>query len=215
MLPIINDSSAIFKHLAFNCAFIDNKAKGIVRVAPVVAAIRNPMHFTQREAVCMMKHALFTLTPMTEEHGRAICSWSYPAPFDIYNWPSWEDMVKHEKEFADPHIRQEQYCAVLDANAELCGYAQFFPIVGVTRLGLGLRPDLCGKGYGVAFVRAIVKEAYRRSPGNEIDLEVLVNNRRAIRTYEKAGFAITDSYERLTPDGMNSFYCMVFQGFHS
>ncbi|MNO96789.1 Acetyltransferase (GNAT) family protein [compost metagenome] len=95
-------------------------------------------------------------------------------------------------------------------QGELCGFAQFFPIVGVTRLGISMRPDLCGQGLGTHFVQSIVHEAVRRKPENEIDLEVLTWNKRAIQVYLKVGFEITDTYERLTPDGQKPFYCMVF-----
>lgn len=151
------------------------------------------------------------VVPMSESHCREICTWTYPPPYQLYNWPSWELMLQEEMEFADPAIRQEQYGAVVDAEERLCGFVQFFPIIGVTRLGLGLRPDLCGGGSGEAFVRLLVREAKRRTPLHEIDLEVLVWNERAIRAYEKAGFAITDTYERWTPSGMAAFHCMVFE----
>ena len=97
-------------------------------------------------------------------------------------------------------------------NGMLSGFVQFFPIVGVTRLGLGLRPDLCGKGGGIGtqFVQLLVQEAQRRTPRQEIDLEVLVWNERAIQTYERAGFTITDTYEKWTPTGMADFHCMVY-----
>lgn len=127
-------------------------------------------------------------------------------------------MQRESFEFADPLIRIEQYSAVVDEDDSLCGFVQFFPIVGVTRLGLGLHPNLCGqaetqgkgKGLGAAFVKLLVQEAKRRAPLNEIDLEVFVWNERAIRTYVKAGFAITDTYERQTPTGMATFHCMVY-----
>ncbi|TBL72745.1 GNAT family N-acetyltransferase [Paenibacillus thalictri] len=150
---------------------------------------------------------------MTEEHGKLICGWKYPAPYDIYNWPSWEQMKRHEEEFADPRIRSSQYHAVIDASGELCGFAQLFPMLGVTRLGLGMKPDRCGRrqGAGTAFVKAIVQEARRLKSDDEIDLEVLTWNERAIRTYAKAGFEPTDSYEKMTPKGMSAFYCMVYR----
>ncbi len=154
----------------------------------------------------------FRLVPMREEHGRDICTWRYSPPYDLYNWDSWDQMVTLAEEFGDPKIREAQYRAVLDESGELCGFAQFFPMVGVTRLGLGLRPDLCGQGSGVSFVRAIVQEAERSVPGCEIDLEVLTWNKRAIRTYERAGFVITDTYERPTPEGSGEFHCMVWTG---
>ncbi|MCP3775262.1 GNAT family N-acetyltransferase [Paenibacillus sp. MZ04-78.2] len=152
----------------------------------------------------------FHLVPMQEDHGPDVCTWSYPTPYDLYHWNSWEQMIARGEEFADPRIRKAQYRAVLDEAGELCGFAQFFPMVGVTRLGLGLRPDLCGQGSGEAFVRAIVREAKRSAPDNEIDLEVLTWNRRAIRTYERAGFVIMDTYERPTPEGTGEFHCMVW-----
>lgn len=154
----------------------------------------------------------FRLVPMREEHGRDVCMWNYPPPYDLYHWDPWEWMVARGEEFGDPRIREAQFRSVLDESGELCGFAQFFPMVGVTRLGLGLRPDLCGKGSGTAFVRSIVSEAKRSAPGNEIDLEVLTWNQRAIRTYERAGFVITDTYERPTPDGSGEFHCMVWTG---
>ncbi|MNZ75724.1 Mycothiol acetyltransferase [compost metagenome] len=152
-----------------------------------------------------------TIQELTDLHAREICQWRYEAPFDIYNWPSWETTQKEGIEFGDSSIRDAQYAAVLGANHELIGFAQFFPIVGVTRLGLGMRPDLCGQGLGPAFVQAILREAQRRAPHNEIDLEVLSWNTRAIRAYERVGFYIADTYTRMTPTGPAECHCMVYK----
>ncbi|WP_281883743.1 GNAT family N-acetyltransferase [Paenibacillus sp. YYML68] len=153
---------------------------------------------------------IFKLVPMDASHGREICTWSYPPPYELYTWRPWELMAAQEEEFADPVLREEQYRAVLNEQDELIGFAQLFPLVGVTRLGLGLRPDLCGGGRGAAFTRAIAEEASRLHPEHEIDLEVLTWNERAVRAYEKAGFRITDTYERHTPSGPAEFHCMVW-----
>jgi ribosomal-protein-alanine N-acetyltransferase len=150
------------------------------------------------------------ITPMTEEHGRIICTWKYPSPYDVYNSPSWEHMIQEEQDYADAQIRAEQFGAVVDAKGQLSGFVQYFPIVGVTRLGLGLRPDLCGGGLGTAFVQFLVAEAKKRAPHHEIDLEVPTWNERAQRSYLKAGFELTDTYERMTPHGMATFHCMVY-----
>ncbi|MBP1964050.1 GNAT family N-acetyltransferase [Paenibacillus aceris] len=141
-----------------------------------------------------------------------VCTWKYPSPYELYNWPSWDIMLREQTEFADPHIRAQQYRAVVDEKGGLSGFVQFFPMLGVTRLGLGLRPDLCGKGSGIGaqFVRLLTREAVRRAPGQEIDLEVLAWNKRAIRTYERAGFTITDTYVKWTPTGTAEFHCMVY-----
>lgn len=141
-----------------------------------------------------------------------ICTWQYPAPYEVYSWTPWEQLLERAEEFADPRIREEQYEAVFDEAGQLCGFAQFFPIIGWTRLGFGLRPDLCGKGLGESFVRAITKRALLREPGKQVDLEVTTWNERAIRAYRRAGFVIADTYVRNTPTGPDEFHCMVYGG---
>ncbi|WP_246042441.1 GNAT family N-acetyltransferase [Cohnella pontilimi] len=154
----------------------------------------------------------FRLTPMTEEDGRQVCGWLYPEPYDRYRWPAWEQMVRQRKEFADPDIRKAQYLAVRDERGELAGYVQLFALDRAIRLGLGLRPDLCDRGYGKEVTLLAVREAAKRRPWAEIDLEVETWNRRAIRVYEKAGFRAQDEYERQAGHGAVRVLCMVWQG---
>jgi ribosomal-protein-alanine N-acetyltransferase len=155
---------------------------------------------------------------LTEKHCKEICSWTYPLPYDIYNWPSWGIMLIQEMQFADPVIRDAQFAAVVQINkvdhqpdGDLIGYVQYFPMNEVTRLGLGIRPDLCDQGLGAAFMEVIIEEAISREPRHEIDLEIHTWNERAQKTYVKAGFVKTDEYERMTPTGMGRFYCMVYR----
>lgn len=155
----------------------------------------------------------FHIVPMEEAHGADICTWRYDSPYDIYSWLPWEQMKALDVEFGNPKLREEQYLSLLDDEGALAGFAQLFPLEGVTRLGIGMRPDLCGHGYGKEFVLTIVREALRRKPNNQIDLEVLTWNKRAIRAYQKSGFVITDLYEKMTPGGVSKpYYCMVFRG---
>lgn len=158
---------------------------------------------------------LFQVIPMQVEHARAVCGWKYEAPYNIYGWLPWEQMEALGVEFGDPELRESQYVSLLDGKGELCGFGQLFPMDRVVRLGIGMRPDLCGQGNGPSFVKALVREARRRYPGQEIDLEVLTWNQRAIRAYQRSGFTITDTYERQTPNGMKPFYCMVYDETHN
>lgn len=155
--------------------------------------------------------SMFQIVPLTEAHCEDICTWSYPMPYHTYNWYPWEIMLAKQDEFADARLRDEQYRAVVNENGVLWGFVQYFPIVGVTRIGLGMRPELCGQGHGVAFVQAITAEAKRNKPTNEIDLEVLAWNIRAYRTYQQAGFVQTDTYTKKTRTSIETFYCMVWK----
>ena len=158
----------------------------------------------------MKEKPLFRLVPMTEEEARQICLWKYEGEYAVFNWPDWEELARKGEEFADPDIRRQQYFSVLDSNGILAGFVQFFPMLGITRLGLGMRPDLCGKGLSGPFLEAAVCEALRQKPENGVDLEVLTWNERAIRAYRKAGFVVTDTYVRPTPAGDSEFHCMVY-----
>ncbi|WP_308637093.1 GNAT family N-acetyltransferase [Paenibacillus silvisoli] len=166
---------------------------------------------TSSQPASAAKYTL-NVVPLSDALAEELSAWRYEPPFDFYNWSTWKVMQQLGIEFGDAYIRQQQYAAVTDDNGALIGFAQFFPILGVTRIGLGLRPDLCGQGQGlgITLVQAIVKEAIRRAPDDEIDLEVHVWNTRAIRTYERAGFIITDTYEKPTAAGDVTVHCMSY-----
>jgi len=157
-----------------------------------------------------LNSGLFIVAPLSEQWAEQLCSWQYEPPYDFYTWRNWDQMRQLGQEFGDPVIRSLQYAAVLDTSGYLAGFAQFFPLLGVTRIGLGMRPDLCSQGLGYSFFQTIVHEARRRAPHDELDLEVHEWNIRAIRTYEKAGFVIDDTYERPGPRGSELVHCMVY-----
>ncbi|WP_246070736.1 GNAT family N-acetyltransferase [Paenibacillus kobensis] len=159
-----------------------------------------------------MPSITFRFVPMSREQAAELCGWRYEPPFGLYGWSDWSRMESEGIEFGDSAIRERQYTAAVDDEGRMIGFAQLFPILGVTRLGLGLRPDLCGHGLGPAFARAAAEEALRRASGDAVDLEVLTWNTRAIRAYEKAGFVIEDTYDRPTPSGNAEFHCMVYTG---
>lgn len=156
-----------------------------------------------------------TICPLEIQHAVEICNWIYEPPYDVYHWPTWEQMQKDEIEFGDPVLRAQQYIAIVDDSSRLIGFAQLFPMTGVTRLGLGLHPDLCSRGLGPSFAKLIALEARRRMPQHEIDLEVLAWNTRAVRAYGQAGFRITDTYARPSQNGYAECHCMVFEPIQS
>lgn len=151
------------------------------------------------------------LRPMTESDARTLCDWRYPPPYDVYRWPAWEQMAAEGREFADREIRAAQYRSVVDENGDLAAYVQLFPLDRAIRLGLGLRPDLCGIGLGKDVVLLAAREARRLRPEAEIDLEVETWNSRAIKVYEKAGFIAADEYEKLASHGIVRVLCMTWR----
>lgn len=158
----------------------------------------------------------FRLAPMTESDAIAISSWHYPPPYEMYNWIPWKTALEQERDYAVPKIRRQQFRSVY-YGGELCGFVQWFPLLAedgsraVIRLGLGLRPDWCGKGRGADFAAFLAATAAQGHPGCEIDLEVAAANVRAIRAYKRAGFIIAGEYELPSSQIRGDLvYCMVW-----
>lgn len=61
-------------------------------------------------------------------------------------------------------------------------------------IGLGLRPDHTGRGFGLAFVEAGLDHARSKFDPQELSLAVAAFNRRAITVYERAGFSEVTRY---------------------
>jgi GNAT superfamily N-acetyltransferase len=136
------------------------------------------------------------LTFLSEAHARAICGWRYPGEYSVYDLPDWEDAVARGLGITHPGVRLREFYAVVSEAGELQGCVRLWAKTSETRVGVGLRPDLCGKGLGAELMRLAKHESWRRYGNKPITLAVRVFNQRAIRCYERAGFA---SYGTILP----------------
>jgi ribosomal-protein-alanine N-acetyltransferase len=66
-------------------------------------------------------------------------------------------------------------------------------------IGLGMRPDLTGRGLGLAFVDAGLAFARGQFASRRFRLFVLTFNERAIRVYERAGFTRVRQFIQQNP----------------
>ena len=69
-------------------------------------------------------------------------------------------------------------------------------------VGLGLRPDLTGKGLGHGFLVAGLEFARRSFSPEDFRLAVATVNERAIKVYEGVGFVAGRTYHHETNGGM-------------
>ncbi len=114
------------------------------------------------------------------------------------------------------------YHSVYDEDGDLAGYFCFGEDARVPAgrqlgvyerepaldIGLGMRPDLAGRGLGAEFVRAglrFAKEAY--SPA-AFRLTVAASNLRAISVYERVGFEAVEAFGARTPEGGREWLLM-------
>jgi ribosomal-protein-alanine N-acetyltransferase len=134
-----------------------------------------------------------TFRPLDEAGARAILTWRYEAPYDLYNLDS-GDMEASVRFFLDP---QNGYQAVVDGEGDLVAYCCFGLDAqvpggdyGVDALdvGLGVRPDLIGQGRGFRYVEAVLSFAQHTFAPGALRVTVAEFNQRARRVWQKAGF---------------------------
>lgn len=144
-----------------------------------------------------------TFHAITPEAARALTSWRYPVPYDVYN-------IKDEQAaLAEMLDERSPWFVAFDGNGAPMGYCCFGTAAevnweGAPRLwttndttlsvGLGMRPDLTGLGIGPQFFDAVLAFATIHFGIDSFRLFVLPFNQRAIRVYERAGFHQVDEH---------------------
>ena len=85
---------------------------------------------------------------------------------------------------------------MLTEDGAIAGFYFFVERGDAIFYGLGLRPDLTGRGLGLAFVTAGLDFARERFGASRFVLDVAEFNERAIHVYERAGFRQTGTKTR-------------------
>jgi RimJ/RimL family protein N-acetyltransferase len=136
----------------------------------------------------------FILRPLVASDLTEITAWRYAPPYDFYDWDPADDP-------ALLLLPEDRNLAALDEDGLLAGFVCFGaggqvpggvdageydePLLDI---GLGLRPDLTGRGLGLAFVQAALEAGRELHRPAGFRLTVATFNLRAITVYERAGF---------------------------
>jgi len=126
---------------------------------------------------------------MTKEYAIEILNWKYLPPYDIYNL-----------DFNDEAILDflvHSYMAILNQDNQLIGFYCTGTSAQVPKgyeynvyeedyvdIGVGLKPDLTGQGFGKEFMLYVLSEIGK----DKLRLTVAAFNERAIRLYKRFGF---------------------------
>jgi RimJ/RimL family protein N-acetyltransferase len=62
-------------------------------------------------------------------------------------------------------------------------------------IGLGVRPDLTGRGLGFDYVNAVIDFAYRTYTPDRLRVTIAAFNARARRVWERAGFELIGKFQ--------------------
>jgi ribosomal-protein-alanine N-acetyltransferase len=145
----------------------------------------------------------------------AVSSWRYDGIYAFYNPPP--DAPQDLEEMLDG-----RYHAVLVEQHDLAGFyciGEAAQVPGAVAeelygedaldIGLGMRPDLTGRGMGLHFMEAILGHAGDTYRPAAYRLVVATFNRRAIRVYERAGFVAGPTFCSSTPNGTTELIRMT------
>jgi RimJ/RimL family protein N-acetyltransferase len=124
------------------------------------------------------------IEPATDLDFSEISGWHYEPPYDFYD-PD-QDVVTNP----------ERYFGARDDDATLVGFYYFEPHEDALDYGLGLRPDLTGRGLGSDFFRSGLEFGRARHRAARVRLYVAAFNTRAIKVYERCGFRETCRHMR-------------------
>ena len=121
---------------------------------------------------------------MDQADAEVVAAWHYEPPYDFYDF---EADPEDLEEILDPARRVGDYHSV-DLDGRLAGFFSFKVHGDAVEIGLGLRPDLTGRGVGLDLVEAGLELARETFHAASFWLDVATWNERAKRVYERAGF---------------------------
>jgi [ribosomal protein S18]-alanine N-acetyltransferase len=143
-------------------------------------------------------NVVLTFQKMDKECATTICGWKYPEPYDVYNITESEVTQQIDYMVYD----KNQFCSIY-RGSELCGFIS----VGKDALvkggnyqeeaidvGMGLKPDITGKGTGAWYVSKVVEYIISEHKPERIRVTIAEFNNRAIKVWLKNEFQIVQKF---------------------
>jgi RimJ/RimL family protein N-acetyltransferase len=145
------------------------------------------------------------IIPLSEEQIRIFVTWEYSGPYAVYDM-STKDMESQVRFFSDP---ENGYFAIADAEGELLGFCNFGADARVPGgeysaeaidIGMGMRPDLTGKGHGAEYAGAVFDFARTHYSERHHRVTIAEFNRRAQQLCRRFGFSPVSRFTRKGDD---------------
>ena len=163
---------------------------------------RGPVRHPTRVDAVTSTIGQLKIAAMSQVEAETIAGLTYDGPYAFYNWSADENDLA---ELLDSELRGDRYFSAHESSGELIGFFSFRHEGDAVVIGLGLRPDLTGRGLGLGYVEDGLAFARQRYAPLRFRLSVAKFNARAISVYERAGFVTTRSFVHETNGGSHAF----------
>jgi RimJ/RimL family protein N-acetyltransferase len=137
----------------------------------------------------------FTFRPMDRDSAERVVAWRYAAPYDFYNVDA----------SAMPALLEptNAYYVASTADDDLVGFCCFGADARVpggtyddtaVDVGIGLRPDLTGRGLGTDFLLTVLAFAGQELGASRFRATIAAFNARSLLVAERTGFVRTSAF---------------------
>jgi RimJ/RimL family protein N-acetyltransferase len=157
---------------------------------------------------------ILIIKEMDRKSAEEISRWKYEVPYSIYSMDGSEECVEELLDGSFYLVKNEDdnivgfYCFKEAAKVPAGNLYRAYEDKNFIDIGLGMNPELCGKGHGFKFVASEVKFAKALFGTEKFRLTVAEFNERAIKLYEKAGFKKVMEFNRTNEQGTMRFNVM-------
>ncbi|GAA0603844.1 GNAT family protein [Virgibacillus siamensis] len=135
-------------------------------------------------------------------------NWHYEDKYSFYDMEADKEDLE---EFLDPEARCDSSFAVMSDNELIGFFSADKKSDGSVDIGLGMRPDLTGKGKGREFLKAGMDFVRSKYDPINITLAVATFNQRAIKVYRRLGFDDAGTFMQDTNGDRYEFLKMVYE----
>lgn len=117
-------------------------------------------------------------------------AWKYEGIYSFYD----NNVDKNKIEWIEGFLVSSNDFSVYNEYNELVGNCSYYYIDKFFCIGVQMRPNITGKGFGTEFVKSVVDFGKQKYNYNYIDLTVAKFNKRAIKVYERLGFKVIEEF---------------------
>lgn len=146
----------------------------------------------------------------TEELAKEVTTWKYEGDYEIYNLPSWDEVLKKQISLCREEKRKN-FIGYVNEENNLVGFVNLVDEEDSVFLGIGVKPKYCRVGIGKQIIKMSLDECKKRYKNKPIILEVRSWNKRAINCYESQGFKVINIKKQETYAGFGEFFVMEYE----
>lgn len=144
---------------------------------------------------------------LQQKHALIIADeWKYEEPYSFYDMTA---DIDDYNELVNESLRNESEYFEATFNDELVGFFCLSIEANEIEIGLGLRPDFCGRGIGRDFLNQIINFINERYSYNTLSVSVASFNKRAIKVYKSCGFQEQATFLQETNGGKYEFIKLI------